>query len=169
MLQKQVVLQTSRFNVERITDESTELDRHIVRHSGSVVIIPILSDGSICLIRNYRISVEDTLFELPAGTLEQGESPENCARRELEEETGYTAGRIEAIVQFFAAPGIMDEKMHCFLATDLVAGNPNREPNERIENHPIQLDAAIDMIQENLICDAKTICGLLFYDHFLRS
>lgn len=140
--------------------------REVIRHPGSVVIIPRLPDGQICLIKNFRISVDQPLIELPAGTLETNEKPLACAKRELTEETGYTAGAIQQLTRFYAAPGILDELMHLFVADDLVEGQPNREAGEEIDNLVLPLPAAISMITSGEICDAKTIVGLLWCQQF---
>ena len=160
------LLHTRLFTVERVTyanPTGVEFARDIVRHPGSVVIVPVLEDGRICLIKNFRIAVDKHLLELPAGTLEASELPRDCAGRELIEETGYRAGQIELLTSFYAAPGILDEYMRLFLATDLTAGDPAREPGEQIENLVVSLDDAVEMIRCGEIEDAKTIVGLLMY------
>src|SRR3569623_3611092 len=93
--------------------------RDIVRHPGACVIVPLLDDGRVCLIRNFRIAVGRTLIELPAGTLEPPEPPEVAAARELEEETGYRADAVMPLCEFFMSPGILNERMHLYLATGL--------------------------------------------------
>lgn len=160
------LLRTPRFTVEQVTyanPAGEEFTREIVRHPGSVVIVPVLQEGSVCLIKNFRIATGKHLLELPAGTLEPQELPDVCAERELAEETGYRAGKIEALTSFYAAPGILDERMHLFLATELIPGDPAREPGEQIENLVVSLDEAVDMIRRGEIEDAKTIAGLLMY------
>jgi ADP-ribose pyrophosphatase len=127
-----------------------------------VVIVPLLDDGRVCLIRQFRLSVHETLIELPAGTLEPPEPPLACAQRELIEETGFRATRIEQVHAFFLSPGILDEKMHLFLATGLTAGDPRREAGEEIDNLLVPLDEAVAMIFRGEIQDAKTIVGLLW-------
>jgi ADP-ribose pyrophosphatase len=159
------LLQTPRFRVERLQRklaDGTLKQREIVRHPGSVVIVPLLNDCRVCLIRNFRMAVDRPLVELPAGTLEQGEQPADCAARELIEETGYRAGRLERLTSFYAAPGILDEHMHLFLATDLTPGPPQREAGEEIENLIVSWDEALAMIEHGEIRDAKTMVGLMF-------
>ena len=158
-----------RFFVERVKRECGDgktIQKEIVRHPGSVVILPILNDNQVCLIRNFRLAVNQPLLELPAGTLEPGEAPLHCAERELIEETGYTAGKLEALTSFLAAPGILDERMHMFLATDLVAGQPDREADEEIENVIMPFEETLELIRTGAIEDAKTIVGLFWYQQF---
>jgi ADP-ribose pyrophosphatase len=159
------LLQTPRFRVERLRREladGTLKQREIVRHPGSVVIVPWVGGDRVCLIRNFRMAVGQPLVELPAGTLELGERPADCAARELVEETGYRAARLELLTSFYAAPGILDENMHLFLATDLVAGSPQREAGEEIENLVVGWSEALGMIQRGEIHDAKTMIGLMY-------
>ncbi|MGY8770303.1 MAG: NUDIX hydrolase [Pirellulales bacterium] len=160
----ELMFQGVRFNVERKKQGSRIRD--IVRHPGAAVILPLVSENEICLIRNYRVAVGDTLLELPAGTLEPNEPPEITAARELTEETGYTAKHLELLTTFYPSPGIMDERMFVYVANDLTAGPPAREEGEEIENHVVTLDEAIDMIQRGEIMDGKTITGLLYYLRF---
>lgn len=165
---EELLLETKRFHVVRdsfVTRSGQTKSREIVRHPGAVVIVPLLADGSVCLIRNYRISVNQTLIELPAGTLEAGESPQPCAERELIEETGYRAGSVKPLHSFFLSPGILDERMHLFLATDLKLGETAREEGEEITNLVVPWEEAIAMIFRGEIQDAKTIAGLLYVHH----
>jgi ADP-ribose pyrophosphatase len=131
-----------------------------------VVLVPVLPDGRVCLIRNFRASVGEQLIELPAGTLEPPEPPLECAHRELQEETGYRARAMELVTSFYPAPGILDERMHLFLATELIEGTPAREAGEQIENFVVSLSDATTMIRHREIKDAKTIVGLLMYAAF---
>ena len=143
--------------------------REIVRHPGACVLVPLLDDGRVCLIRNFRISVNVTLIELPAGTLEPNEPPHVTAERELIEETGYRAAKIEHLHSFFLSPGILDEKMHLYLATGLQAGESAREEGEEIENLVVPWADAIEMVFRGEIKDAKTIVGLLWVDRQRRQ
>jgi ADP-ribose pyrophosphatase len=162
------LLRTSRFYVEEVTQQTetgVARKREIIRHPGAVVILPILDDGRVCLIRTYRVAVDQTLIELPAGTLAPGEDPLEGARRELAEETGYRAADFRSISRFYPSPGILDEQMHLYVATRLIAGEPNREPGEEIENLPVHMDDALKMIGEGTIKDGKTIVGLLLWSN----
>lgn len=156
------LLRTSRFTVEKI-DYPGDPDRAVIRHPGAVVLIPVLPDGKICLIKNFRVSIQKTLIELPAGTLEKGELPEATAHRELIEETGYRAGNVELIHTFFPSPGILDEKMYLYVASQLVPGEAAREEGEQIENLVVELSEALEWIDQGQIIDAKTIAGLLLW------
>src|SRR3954468_11141675 len=121
----ELLLEASKFRVVRetiATPSGKTKTREIVRHPGACVIVPLLDDGRVCLIRNWRIAVGQTLIELPAGTLEPPEPPEETANRELIEETGYRAKQIQFLQAFFLSPGILDEKMHLYVAQGLTAG-----------------------------------------------
>jgi len=168
----EVLLTTSKFRVVRETipaPSGKTKTREIVRHPGACVIVPLLDDGRVCLIRNWRVAVNQTLIELPAGTLEPPEPPQVTAERELIEETGYRAKKFEFLHAFFLSPGILDEKMHLYLATGLTAGETAREEGEEIENWLVPFDEAIAMIFRREIQDAKTIVGLLWVDRLRQS
>jgi len=170
-LESTQLLKTARFSVDQVTrtlgDGSLHC-RQIVRHPGAVTILPMVDDEHVCLIRNYRVSVDETLIELPAGTREPDESPEATAHRELIEETGYEAGQLSLLHRFLLSPGILDERMVLYLATDLRVVGTNREVGEEIENLVVPLAGAIEMIQDGRIQDAKTIVGILAYHQFHR-
>jgi ADP-ribose pyrophosphatase len=162
----EILLQTRLFRVVRRrgrTASGHEYAHEIVEHPGAVVILPILDDGRVCLIRNFRVAVGQTLIELPAGTLEPGEDPADTARRELEEETGYRAARIEALLEFFMSPGILRERMHAYLATGLTKGPPAPQASEQIEPLLVSWDEALRMVRSGEIQDAKTLAALLYY------
>ena len=144
------------------------LMREVVVHPGAVIILPVLGDGRIVLIRNQRHTVHETLLELPAGTLERDaggvtEDPGACAARELTEETGFRAEKVEDFGWFYTSPGILTEKMYAFIATGLTAGEQALEENEQIEVAPIGPEEVLRLIRENRIVDAKTIATLLKY------
>jgi len=151
------------------TPGGTEVMREVVRHPGAVVLLPLLDDGRICLIKNFRAAVDKTLVELPAGTLESGEPPLETARRELIEETGYRGGQFEQIAAFYVSPGILDERMHVVVARELTPGQPAREHGEEIDNLLTSYDDALAMVRDGTIEDAKTINALLLYDRFHRT
>lgn len=169
MSRSDILFQGWRFRVERavqVTPDGAEHVREVIRHPGAAVILPLLDDGRICLQRNYRVAVGQTLIELPAGTLEPNEDPAETARRELAEETGYRAGRIEHLVTFWTSPGILEERMHLYIARDLQLGEPALEAGEDIQPLLCTWDEAMAMIQRGEICDAKTLVGLMYYRAF---
>jgi ADP-ribose pyrophosphatase len=165
MPDRELVFTGRKFHVERCRFPAGNQTHsyEIIRHTGAAVILPVLPDGRIVFERNYRYPVEQTLLELPAGTLDPPEDPATCAHRELAEETGYRAGRLEPLLSFYSTPGVSDEVMHAFLATDLTAGQPQLEAGEQITLEPIPLDTALAMISQGEIRDAKTIATVLFY------
>ena len=134
-----------------------------VVHPGAVAILPLVDAEHLCLIRNRRLTVQRTLWEIPAGTREPNEEPLETARRELAEETGYRAGHWEPLVEFFPSPGVLNERMFVFVASELTAGDPHCEENEEIENVVISWDEALAMLDRGEIEDGKTIAALLSY------
>lgn len=161
-----VVFRGDRFSVERLqisARDNSLVGKDVVRHPGAVVILPLLSDERVCLIQNLRPTVGLSLVELPAGTCEPPEPVGKTARRELIEETGFRAGILEPLLEFYATPGICDERMYLFLATDLVEGEHAREATEQIQNLIVSIEEAITMIDDGRIQDGKTIVGLLYY------
>ncbi len=161
---EETLLKTRRFTVVRLSrpiDGGAIKRTEIVRHPGSVVVLPLLENDQICLIRNVRLTVGAKLIELPAGTLEPGEDPQACAERELIEETGYRPGSMTHLVDFYPAPGLTDERMHLFLASNLTPGPPAREPEEQIENLIVTRQQAFAYLRSGEIVDAKTMIGLM--------
>lgn len=140
-----------------------QIQREVVLHPGAVIILPILADGRIVLIENARHTVGESLLELPAGTLEKGEPPDVCAGRELEEETGYRAARIESLGWFYTSPGILTEKMYAFVAHELTPGPQALEENETISVRPTPVREVVELIESNSIVDGKTIAVILKY------
>ena len=170
--QPEVLLKTRRFDVVRLsyrTSDGTVHTREVARHPGAVTILPILDDGRVCLIRNYRVAVDQTLIELPAGTLEPGEDPAVTAARELEEETGYRAAQVRQLCEFFMSPGVLSERMFLFLATGLTAGPARLEGGEQIEPFIVTWQEAMSLVELGEICDAKSLVGLLWFDRFGRT
>ncbi len=143
--------------------------REIIVHPGAVVILPMLDDTHVCLIRNHRIGVGKTLIELPAGTLEREEAPALTAVRELKEETGFAADRWQELPGFFASPGILNERMHLFVAQGLTPGEPAREPGEEIENLIVDWQEAVRMAESGQIEDAKSLVGILLWDRLKQK
>lgn len=142
-------------------------DVEMIRHPGASAVVPFLDDPRsedprILLIRQYRYAADAALLEIPAGRLEPGESPEDCAGRELEEETGHRAREYRKVFELYSTPGFTDEKIHLFLAWDLESGTLARERDELIEEVPLRLSVAEGMIADGEIIDAKTALGILF-------
>jgi len=172
MTDPKILLETRLFRVVEETYRTPDGREHvyqIVRHPGAVVILPVLDDGRICLIENYRQAVGQTLLDLPAGTREPDEATAETARRELIEETGYRAARIEPVARFFMSPGILSEEMHLFLATGLTPGEQDLQGSEQITVRETPWSEVLTMIQDGRIRDAKTLVGLLRYGMFLRK
>jgi ADP-ribose pyrophosphatase len=137
------------------------LRREVVRHPGAVVILPILDDGRLCMIRNWRPALEREILELPAGTLEPGEAPGACARRELIEETGYRAATMARLGRFYTSPGLSDERMTAYLARGLRHVGRHLEDDERLTVQPIEADTAYSLIDDGALIDAKSMLALL--------
>lgn len=162
----ETLLQTRRFTIQRWTfqrDAGARIEREVVVHPGAVVVLPLLSDTEIVMIHNLRHVAGGELMELPAGTLEHGESPAACAGRELEEETGYRARRIESLGEFYTSPGICTELMHAFLARDLTRTEQALDAGEHIRVEIVGLDCALQMVAAGRIRDGKTIAALATY------
>ncbi len=147
--------------LDKVKENEIEYERDIIRHHGSAVIVPVFADKTVALVKQYRHAAQKYLFEIPAGSLEKDEKPETGARRELEEEIGVTAGKMEMLIEFYVSPGFLSEKMFVFLATDLTTTAQNLEDDELIEIGKFTFDEAFEMIRKNEIEDAKTIVGLI--------
>jgi ADP-ribose pyrophosphatase len=148
--------------------DGTEGELEMIRHPGASAVVPFLSDPDgedpqVLLIRQYRYAAEDYLWEIPAGRLDPGESPEACAHRELREETGCTAERVERLTTIYTTPGFTDERIHLFMAVGLrTDGSAEREADEFIELERLPLARALQMISDGEIRDAKTALALMF-------
>jgi ADP-ribose pyrophosphatase len=162
----QLLLSTPRFNVERRVFAGVRgqcVTREVVVHPGAVVILPIVDPRHIVMIRNHRYTVEEELWELPAGTAEPNEAPMETARRELEEEAGYRAGTMTPLTEFFTSPGVLTERMFAFVATDLQPVGQRLEPGERIVAEIVELDRARRWLIDGELRDGKTIAVLGTY------
>ena len=137
-----------------------EASREVVEHPGAGAIVPVLPDGRILLVRQFRHPVGKVLIEIPAGKLDKGEAPDRCALRELEEETGYRAGSLECKASIFTGPGFTDEVIHIYIARDLVKTSVNPDEDEFLEVKAYELRDIRQMIRDGLICDAKTLSGM---------
>ena len=144
-------------------DDGKVVRRDYLHYDGAVVVLPVLDDGSIVMIRNYRFAVDENLLELPAGILSEGEPPEDCAARELTEETGYRARKVARLGRFYTGPGTSNQVLHSFLATGLTEGAQDLEEYERITVETFSQDEVRRMIAGGEIHDAKTISTLSIY------
>lgn len=142
--------------------------REVVKHRGVVAIIPLLGER-IVMVRQFRQACGKTLLELAAGTMRLGESPKECACRELVEETGYVPRRLKKLLQCYVAPGYSSELVHIFLATDLSKAVQDLEEDEFIRVVKIDLVTALQMIERNEIEDAKSIAGILYFKKYLHT
>ncbi|CAN5792195.1 NUDIX hydrolase [soil metagenome] len=151
-------------------------EREVVLHPGAVAIIPLLADGRLLLVRQYRHAAGEICLELPAGTLDRQpdgstEPPEAAAQRELAEETGHRAARWRKLAAFFTAPGFANEEMHLYLATELtrVAGYAGPAPDERLELEMLHWQAALALAESGGVRDAKTLVGLLWLNRLAQA
>ncbi|MGH9689448.1 MAG: NUDIX hydrolase [Candidatus Acidiferrales bacterium] len=154
---------------EIIEPSGLKATRDIIVHPGSVVVIPVLDDGRIVLIRQFRYAARQYLWELVAGHKEPGEDPAKGAHRELMEETGYRAKRMRKLFEIFPSPGLLGERMDMYLADGLTKGKAKPEDDEKISQKIVTLSEAERWVQEAKICDAKTIAGLLYYARFASA
>jgi ADP-ribose pyrophosphatase len=172
ILRSEIVYEGPVFGVRR--DEVLEpggvrATREVVTHPGSVVVLPVLPDGRILLIRQYRHATRRYLWELVAGRIDSGESVRKAAARELMEETGYRAKRFRVFLDVFPTPGFLEERMHILLADKLTAGQAQPEEDERITMKSFEASTLEGMIRRNVVRDAKSIAGLLYYFRFLAG
>ena len=166
------LLRTSIFWVtqERALDpDGFEIDRAIVHHAGSAVIMPVDDRKRILLVRQFRLPAKSYLWELPAGRVDEGETPLQAARRELKEETGYRARKWKKLVAFYPSPGFLSEKMTIYLATSLAAGKSTPMEDERIEARWFTSKQVDDMIRADKILDAKTNIGFLKWKRYFAG
>ena len=141
--------------------DGTRARREFVEHPVAVAVVPMLADGRVVMIQQYRHAAGKVLWELPAGLVEEGEEPEECARRELGEEVGYEPGELIPLFSTFLSPGFSSEIIHIFLARDLRPVNVASEPDERIVAVPVPLAEAVQMVRRGEVQNAAAICGLL--------
>lgn len=154
---------------EEIRPDGRVVRRDIVLHPGAVVILPLLDDGSVVLLRNVRPAVGQTLWEVPAGTLEPPEPPEAAAIRELAEETGYRAARWRKLTEFYPSPGVMSERMHLFVAEGLTPGEMALEADEQLTPHVVAWSQALAWATDGTIQDAKTLVALLLVEQLRQA
>lgn len=152
--------------VESVNGEST---REIVEHSGGAVVLPLLPNKNVVMIRQFRKPLERDVLEIPAGKIEQGESPEETAFRELQEETGYMANNMTLLTKMYPSVGYSEELLYIYLATDLEPGETDFDENEDIDTYSYHIDDLYEMVMEGKIHDAKTQVAILMTVELLRS
>ena len=152
---------------EVIEPSGVRTTREVITHPGSVVVLPVLPDGRILLIQQYRHAAHQYLWELVAGRIDAGESPREAAARELIEETGYRAKSLRVFLYMFPTPGFLEEKMYILLAKGLTAGEAEPEEDEKIISRPYNRKKLEEMIRTGKLRDAKSVAGILFYFRFL--
>jgi ADP-ribose pyrophosphatase len=171
ILKSEILYEGKVFRLQRdtvIEPGGVQVERDIIEHPGSVVVLPIFKDGRILLIRQYRHSVGEFLWELVAGRKEPNETPLAGARRELLEETGYTAKRLRKLMRVAPTPGFVNEWMWIFAAEKLTEGSAHPEEDEKITPRIFTLRQAETMIENGTLRDAKSICGILYYMRFQK-
>lgn len=151
---------------ELVGEDGRAHRREVVEAADAVVVLPMMDSGEVVLIRNERFAVRETLWELPAGTVEAGESPDDCAPRELIEETGYRAARVEKLTEFYPTPGFCTELLHAYRATGLTFVGQELDATEKITVEVVPWGRAMDMVKDGTIRDAKTIATLLYHHAF---
>lgn len=153
---------------EVVEPSGVRATREVITHPGSVVVLPVLPDGRIVMIRQYRHATRQYLWELVAGRKEPEETPKEGAARELLEETGYRAKRFKIFLDVFPTPGFLEERMYLLLAEGLAAGEAEPEEDEKIEVRAYRVNELKQMIKSGRLRDAKSVAGVLYYLTFLR-
>jgi ADP-ribose pyrophosphatase len=170
ILKSKVLFQGNLFGVRRdevVEPSGVHTMRDVVTHVGSVVVLPVVEDGKILMIRQYRHATRQYLWELVAGRMDQGESVKKAAARELKEETGYRAKRFTEFLDFYPTPGFLEEQMHLLLAEGLTPGEAEPEEDEKIVSHAYTVEELKRMIRSGRLRDGKSIAGILYYIAFL--
>ena len=147
-------------------DDGAEWTCELIVHPGAAAIVPVLPDGRLLLLHQFRHATGGTIWEFPAGTLDANEAPADCAARELIEETGYAAGTMTPLGEFYTAPGFCTERMFLFLATDLTPAAQNLDEDERLEVHPLSPEEVAAMVADGRIADAKSLVGWYRYEQW---
>jgi ADP-ribose pyrophosphatase len=171
LLKSVVIYEGPIFGVRRdelIEPGGLETKREVISHPGSVVVLPVQKGGKIVMIRQYRHAARQFLWELVAGRIDAGETPQKAAARELLEETGYRAKQYRLLMSIFPTPGFLEERLFVFLATDLTAGEAQPEFDEKIISHSYRLKELKQMMTKGELCDAKSIAAILYYLTFLK-
>lgn len=142
--------------------------REIVEHSGGVAVVALTDEGKVVMVRQFRKAIEDYLLELPAGKLEYGEDPLECAKRELKEETGYEAEDLELLCELYSSPGFSTEKIYIYFSKELKKGNQELDEDEYLEVEEIEFDKLMEMILKVELKDSKTVAGILLAEKKLK-
>jgi len=172
ILKSEMVYEGKVFGVRRddvVEPTGLRATREVITHPGSVVVLPLLSDGRIVLIRQYRHATRQFLWELVAGRIDGGENPRRAAARELIEETGYRAKRFRIFLEVFPTPGFLEERMYILLAEGVTPGEAHPEEDEKITAKAFTKKELETMIGRGRLHDAKSIAGILYYLRFLAS
>ena len=170
VLSSQNVYEGKVFGIRRdevIEPTGVRTTREMITHPGSVVVLPVLPDGKVLLIQQYRYAARQYLWELVAGRIDPGETPIEGAARELKEETGYTAKKLTVFLEFFPTPGFLEEKMYLLLAEGLTPGKATPEDDEKIIAKAYTHEQLEEMLRKKKLRDAKTIAGVLYYLKYL--
>jgi ADP-ribose pyrophosphatase len=171
VLKSEMVYQGRVFGVRRdevVEPNGVRAQREVITHSGSVVVLPVLKDGRILMIQQYRYAAKQYLWELVAGRIDAGETVKQAAARELREETGYRAKRFSVILDVFPTPGFLEERMYILLAEGLTEGEAQPEADEKIISRVYHLKELKQMMKRGKLRDAKSIAGILYYITFIR-
>ena len=152
---------------EVIEPNGVTTTREVITHSGSVVVLPVLRDGRILMIRQYRYATKQYLWELVAGRIDEGEGVKQAAARELREETGYRAKQFSVFLDVFPTPGFLEERMYLLLAKGLTAGEAQPEEDEKILSRAYSVKELKQMMRKGKLRDAKSIAGILYYLTFI--
>jgi ADP-ribose pyrophosphatase len=171
ILNSEVIFEGKSFGVRRdelIEPTGVQTIRDVVTHPGSVVVLPVLPDGKIVLVRQYRHATGQYLWELVAGRMERGENPQEGAARELIEETGYRAKKLTVFLELFPTPGFLQERMYVLVAEGLTSGEARPEEDEKLIAATYTKKQLEEMIRTGKMRDAKSVAGLLFYFRFLE-
>lgn len=150
-------------------NDGTTAEREVVLHRGAVALVPMVDSDHVCLVKNVRYAVRDTLWEVPAGTIDAGEHPDLTAARELTEETGFTAGKITKLREWYVSPGVMSEVMHLYLCENLTQVGSKLELDENLEPVTVSWSEALQMVQDGRIKDAKTILAIMLVDQLRKG
>jgi ADP-ribose pyrophosphatase len=155
---------------ENVTlNNGVTVDLDVIHHPGASAMIPMSGDDNVILIKQYRHAIGDFIWEIPAGTLDPNETPLECAKRELIEETGFSANTWQKLGEITPLPGYSNERIHMFLAADLVPAEQDLDKDEMLDVHEVSLGKAVEMIHEGAIQDSKTIAGLFMTTKWLRQ